>query len=211
MAILQIFQGRDKIGHPLAYAVTKYVDVCHFQRCNARVGLRYFNVLASARIYGACTPSSLNGFILFPRRNRLYRQRRTSRDFCYIDNVVQANLLASCAGRLPRNRSTTWPSASAPPSTNSSPSSAKVARHKPQVPRPSSAPRLPRRRCLLATSPAPKPCGLPAPSMTCARACAWPVTVAPPICKGCFLRGEGTARALPVFRSEQRFDYNRRS
>ena len=37
----------------------------------------------------------------------------TSRDFCYIDNVVQANLLASRARAEAATRFTMWPSASA--------------------------------------------------------------------------------------------------
>ena len=94
----------DEIGRPLSpYAVTKYADELYaqvFARCYnvETVGLRYFNVFgprqdpdgayaaviprwAAAMLSG--TPVVING------------DGETTRDFCYIANVIQANILAA--------------------------------------------------------------------------------------------------------------------
>ena len=98
----------DKIGRPLSpYAVTKYVDELYgdvFARCYgfSSIGLRYFNVFGRRQdpygAYAAVIPqwfaSLLKGETVF-----INGDGETSRDFCYIDNVVQANLLASLAGK----------------------------------------------------------------------------------------------------------------
>ena len=103
----------DRIGRPLSpYAVTKYVnelyaDVC--SRCYgfSSIGLRYFNVFGQRQdpsgAYAAVIPqwfsSLLNGETVY-----INGDGETSRDFCHIDNVVQANLLASMAGEEARNK-----------------------------------------------------------------------------------------------------------
>lgn len=103
----------DKIGSPLSpYAVTKYVNELYadvFARCYGfqTVGLRYFNVFGRRQdpygAYAAVIPqwfaSLLKGETVFVNGDG-----ETSRDFCYIDNVVQANLLASFAGADARNK-----------------------------------------------------------------------------------------------------------
>ncbi len=102
----------DHIGNCLCpYAVTKrvnelYADV--FARCYnfAAIGLRYFNVFGQRQdpfaAYAAVIPQWFSSLL---RNETVYvnGDGETSRDFCYIDNVVQANLLASFAKDEARN------------------------------------------------------------------------------------------------------------
>jgi len=96
----------DVIGNPLSpYAVTKYVNELYanvFGRTYGMetIGLRYFNVFGRRQdpngAYAAVIPQWVAALI----RNqplRINGDGETSRDFCYIDNVVQANLLAATA------------------------------------------------------------------------------------------------------------------
>ena len=94
----------DTIGRPLSpYAVTKYVNELYadvFVRTYGfnTIGLRYFNVFgkrqdpngAYAAVIPKWTASMINGEELF-----INGDGETSRDFCYISNTVQANLLAA--------------------------------------------------------------------------------------------------------------------
>lgn len=103
----------DKIGHPLSpYAVTKYVDELYadvFNRCYdfSSIGLRYFNVFGQRQdpfgAYAAVIPqwhaAMLRGETVY-----INGDGETSRDFCYIDNVVQANILASVAEAAARGK-----------------------------------------------------------------------------------------------------------
>lgn len=95
-----------RIGRPLSpYAVTKYVNELYadvFARTYGveSVGLRYFNVFGPRQdpdgAYAAVIPQWVAALI----RNeplRINGDGETSRDFCYITNVVQANLLAALA------------------------------------------------------------------------------------------------------------------
>ncbi|NOY72258.1 MAG: Vi polysaccharide biosynthesis UDP-N-acetylglucosaminuronic acid C-4 epimerase TviC [Gammaproteobacteria bacterium] len=96
----------DKIGNPLSpYAVTKVVNELYagvFARSyNFKcIGLRYFNILGKRQdpngAYAAVIPkwvaSILSGEEVF-----INGDGETSRDFCYIDNTVQMNLLAAMA------------------------------------------------------------------------------------------------------------------
>lgn len=92
------------IGHPLSpYAVTKYVNELYadvFARCYGMesIGLRYFNVFGPrqdpAGAYAAVIPKWIAAMI----RNvpvPINGDGETTRDFCYVQNVVQANLLAA--------------------------------------------------------------------------------------------------------------------
>jgi UDP-N-acetylglucosamine 4-epimerase len=96
----------EKIGKPLSpYAVTKYVNELYadvFARCYGMqtVGLRYFNVFGPRQdpqgAYAAVIPRWIAGMI----RNEpveIYGDGETFRDFCYVENVMQANLLAATA------------------------------------------------------------------------------------------------------------------
>ena len=94
----------DRIGKPLSpYAVTKFVNELYadvFARSYgfASIGLRYFNVFgrrqdpdgAYAAVIPKWTASLIKGETVF-----INGDGETSRDFCYIDNAVQANLLAA--------------------------------------------------------------------------------------------------------------------
>ncbi|WP_322996666.1 NAD-dependent epimerase/dehydratase family protein [Castellaniella sp.] len=103
----------DRIGKPLSpYAVTKYVNELYadvFARAYdfQTVGLRYFNVFGQRQdpdgAYAAVIPKWVAAMIL-DQDVVINGDGETSRDFCYIDNVVQANLLASVAGAEGRNQ-----------------------------------------------------------------------------------------------------------
>ena len=94
----------DTIGKPLSpYAVTKYVNELYaevFARCYGfhAVGLRYFNVFGPRQdpngAYAAVIPKWIASLI-HGRLVYINGDGETSRDFCFIQNVVQANLLAA--------------------------------------------------------------------------------------------------------------------
>src|SRR6478672_794069 len=96
----------DAIGRPLSpYAVTKYVDELYaqvFARCYgiAATGLRYFNVFGPRQdaegAYAAVIPRWVAA-MLAGTPIVIYGDGETTRDFCYVGNVVQANLLAATA------------------------------------------------------------------------------------------------------------------
>ena len=94
----------QEIGRPLSpYALSKYVNELYaemFARCYGveSIGLRYFNVFGPRQdpsgAYAAVIPKWVASMI----RDEpvfIYGDGETARDFCYIDNVVQANLLAA--------------------------------------------------------------------------------------------------------------------
>ncbi|WP_137885656.1 NAD-dependent epimerase/dehydratase family protein [Pseudomonas sp. 2FE] len=103
----------DIIGKPLSpYAVTKYVNELYadvFARCYdfKTIGLRYFNVFGKRQdpdgAYAAVIPKWTAAMIkdedLF-----INGDGETSRDFCFIENAVQANLLAATAADEARNQ-----------------------------------------------------------------------------------------------------------
>ena len=95
----------DTIGKPLSpYAVTKYVNELYadvFARTYGihAIGLRYFNIFGPRQdpggAYAAVIPLWFSGLI---KKEPIYinGDGETSRDFCYIENCIQANLLAAC-------------------------------------------------------------------------------------------------------------------
>jgi UDP-N-acetylglucosamine 4-epimerase len=95
----------DEIGKPLSpYAVTKYVNELYAEVFGKTyglqsIGLRYFNVFGPRQdpdgAYAAVIPKWIASMI---KGEPIYinGDGETSRDFCYIANVVQANLLAAC-------------------------------------------------------------------------------------------------------------------
>ncbi|MNK83850.1 UDP-glucose 4-epimerase [compost metagenome] len=98
----------DRIGQPLSpYAVTKYVNELYAQ-VFARtyglnsIGLRYFNVFGRRQdpngAYAAVIPKWI-GLLLSGHACAINGDGETSRDFCYVENVVQANLLAATSVR----------------------------------------------------------------------------------------------------------------
>jgi len=94
----------DKIGAPLSpYAVTKLVNELYSQVFSKvygfrAIGLRYFNIFGKRQdprgAYAAVIPKWISSMI---KKEDIYinGDGETSRDFCYIDNVVQMNLLAA--------------------------------------------------------------------------------------------------------------------
>ena len=96
----------DRIGNPLSpYAVTKYVNEL-YASVYARsygfkaTGLRYFNVFGPRQdpngAYAAVIPKWVAAMI----KNEdliINGDGETSRDFCFVENTVQANILAALA------------------------------------------------------------------------------------------------------------------
>lgn len=99
----------ERIGNPLSpYAVTKlvnelYADVFKRSYDFNSIGLRYFNVFGKrqdpAGAYAAVIPKWISAMI---NRDDVFinGDGKTSRDFCYIDNVIQANLLAALVDHI---------------------------------------------------------------------------------------------------------------
>jgi UDP-N-acetylglucosamine 4-epimerase len=95
-----------QIGRPLSpYGLSKYVDELYaeiFARCYGLewIGLRYFNVFGPRQdpngAYAAVIPKWIAAMIR-AEPICIYGDGETVRDFCYVDNVVQANLLAALA------------------------------------------------------------------------------------------------------------------
>ncbi len=93
----------ERTGNLLSpYAVTKYVNELYmgvFQKCYGMeaIGLRYFNVFGKRQdpngAYAAVMPKWI-GQILNGEDVFINGDGETSRDFTYIDNVIQANILA---------------------------------------------------------------------------------------------------------------------
>ena len=96
----------SRLGRPLSpYATTKLVDEIYadtFARTHgiASVGLRYFNVFGPRQdpfgAYAAVIPRWTEQ-LLRGERCTVFGDGSNSRDFCFIDNVVQANVLAATA------------------------------------------------------------------------------------------------------------------
>jgi UDP-N-acetylglucosamine 4-epimerase len=98
----------DNIGKPLSpYAVTKYVnelyaDVFGNTYDLQSIGLRYFNVFGPRQdpngAYAAVIPKWISSMI---QNEPIYinGDGETSRDFCFVNNAVQANLLAATVQR----------------------------------------------------------------------------------------------------------------
>ncbi len=96
----------DRIGKPLSpYAVTKYVNELYadvFARAYGfkTIGLRYFNIFGPRQdpngAYAAVIPKWAAAMI---HNDTVYinGDGQTSRDFCFVANAVQANLLAATA------------------------------------------------------------------------------------------------------------------
>ncbi len=92
------------IGKPLSpYAVTKYVNELYadvFARCYGldSIGLRYFNVFGPRQdpegAYAAVIPQWVAALIKNQTLN-INGDGETTRDFCFVANVVQANILAA--------------------------------------------------------------------------------------------------------------------
>ena len=94
----------DKIGNPLSpYAVTKLVNEIYatvFARTYGfnTIGLRYFNIFGKRQdpdgAYAAVIPKWVSS-IIKGKEVFINGDGETSRDFCYIENAIQMNLLAA--------------------------------------------------------------------------------------------------------------------
>lgn len=94
----------EKVGSPLSpYAITKcvnelYANVMAQTHDLKLIGLRYFNVFGKRQnpngAYAAVIPKWLGG-LLNDETIYINGTGETSRDFCYIANTVQANILAA--------------------------------------------------------------------------------------------------------------------
>lgn len=94
----------DRIGKPLSpYAVTKYVNELYAEVFASAygmetIGLRYFNVFGPRQdpegAYAAVIPCWIRALI---KGETIYinGSGETSRDFCYVENVIQMNMLAA--------------------------------------------------------------------------------------------------------------------
>ena len=103
----------ENIGKPLSpYAVTKYVNELYADVFNKTyglnaTGLRYFNVFGKRQdpdgAYAAVIPKWTSAMIdnqdLF-----INGDGETSRDFCFVENAVQANILAATADEAGKNQ-----------------------------------------------------------------------------------------------------------
>jgi UDP-N-acetylglucosamine 4-epimerase len=97
----------EKVGRPLSpYAATKAINEVYATAFALAyglpsVGLRYFNVFGPRQdpdgAYAAVIPKWIAALL---KREPIYinGDGETSRDFCFVANVVQANLLAATAG-----------------------------------------------------------------------------------------------------------------
>lgn len=102
----------DVIGKPLSpYAVTKYVNELYadvFSKAYSfkTIGLRYFNVFGKRQdpdgAYAAVIPKWTAAMIA-DETVSINGDGQTSRDFCYVKNAVQANLLAATANDEAKN------------------------------------------------------------------------------------------------------------
>lgn len=103
----------ENIGQPLSpYAVTKFVnelyaDVFYRSYGFKSIGLRYFNVFGKRQdpdgAYAAVIPKWIASMI---DNSEIFinGDGETSRDFCYVDNAVQANLLAATSSEKAQNQ-----------------------------------------------------------------------------------------------------------
>lgn len=92
------------IGRPLSpYAATKYINEIYadvFARCYGMeyVGLRYFNVFGKRQdpngAYAAVIPKWIVSMIK-GEPVIIHGDGETTRDFCHVENVIQANILAA--------------------------------------------------------------------------------------------------------------------
>ena len=103
----------ERIGNPLSpYAATKlanevYASVYARSYDFPSIGLRYFNVFGPKQDpegpYAAVIPKWIATMVA-GGEVEIYGDGSTSRDFCYVDNAVQANLRAALAGDEAQNQ-----------------------------------------------------------------------------------------------------------
>jgi len=99
----QLPKKEDRIGNQLSpYAVSKYANELYawvFGKCYGleTIGLRYFNVFGPRQDPNGPYAAVIPRWIAAIKKSepvQIYGDGKTSRDFCYVDNAVQANILA---------------------------------------------------------------------------------------------------------------------
>jgi UDP-N-acetylglucosamine/UDP-N-acetyl-alpha-D-glucosaminouronate 4-epimerase len=99
----------ENIGNPLSpYAVTKYVNELYadvFARTYEfnSVGLRYFNVFGPRQDPNGAYAAVIPRWVKAVETNSdiiINGDGETSRDFCYVKNAVQANILSAMSGKV---------------------------------------------------------------------------------------------------------------
>jgi UDP-N-acetylglucosamine 4-epimerase len=94
----------DRLGRAMSpYGLTKHIDELYagvFEACYGfrSIGLRYFNVFGPRQDPFGAYPSVIPawiGALLTGQSAFINGDGQASRDFCYVDHVVQANLLAA--------------------------------------------------------------------------------------------------------------------
>ena len=103
----------ENIGNPLSpYAASKRADEIYARAYASTyqmtiVGLRYFNVFGPRQDpdgqYAAVIPRWVKG-ILTNSEVAIFGDGETSRDFCYVKNVVQANLKSALSETVPEGK-----------------------------------------------------------------------------------------------------------
>ncbi len=101
------------IGKPLSpYAATKYINEIYaevFKKVYSfdSIGLRYFNVFGKRQdpngSYAAVIPKWINKMAK-NEEIEIFGDGETSRDFCYVDNAVQANILSALSPKESKNQ-----------------------------------------------------------------------------------------------------------
>lgn len=103
----------ESIGNPMSpYAVSKYVNELYadvFQKIYGIncIGLRYFNVFGPRQNtqggYAAVIPKWVDSMMRSERITIYGDGNHISRDFCYVENVVQANIISGVNAGYPNN------------------------------------------------------------------------------------------------------------
>ncbi|MCX5815333.1 MAG: SDR family oxidoreductase [Proteobacteria bacterium] len=106
---LDLPKVEEKVGRPLSpYAVTKkmneiYADVFARVYDFQSIGLRYFNVFSPRQDPNGPYAAAIPRWFAALREGKevyIYGDGETSRDFCFVENTVQANILAACTDNI---------------------------------------------------------------------------------------------------------------
>ena len=103
----------NNIGEPLSpYAATKYINEIYAGVYNKvysfdSIGLRYFNVFGKRQDPNGSYAAVIPKWIHKMAKNEeieIFGDGETSRDFCFVDNAVQANILSALASKESKNQ-----------------------------------------------------------------------------------------------------------
>jgi UDP-N-acetylglucosamine 4-epimerase len=103
----------NNIGKPLSpYAATKYINEIYAEVYNKvysfdSIGLRYFNVFGKRQDPNGSYAAVIPKWIYKMAKNEeieIFGDGETSRDFCFVDNAVQANILSALSPKESKNQ-----------------------------------------------------------------------------------------------------------